>query len=77
VLDGRVHRVSFLAGSLLLIHGRKFEIVAADDRVLKYLDEREVALPKHCELSLREFFRDKSGVPLPKDYISAKENVQS
>ena len=48
-------------GSILLIHGRKFEIVGADDRVLAHMDdERSAPMPKHCELSLRNYFREKN-----------------
>ena len=47
-------------GSNLIVHGRKFEIVSADERVLKYINENEVPpLPKHTQASLRQYFLER------------------
>ncbi len=49
----------FYIGSVLHVHGRKFEIIGADERVLNYLREREIPLPTHCQLSLRQYFKER------------------
>ena len=48
----------WVSGSILLIHGRKFEIVGADRRVFNYLnnEQERIPLPVHCEVSLRQYF---------------------
>ena len=42
---------------MLHIHGRRFEIIAADERVLNYARERKIPLPTHTALSLRQYFK--------------------
>ena len=42
---------------MLHIHGRRFEITAADERVLNYARQRELPLPAHTALSLRQYFK--------------------
>ena len=44
-------------GSVLHIHGRRFEIISADERVLNYARERKIPLPTHTALSLRQYFK--------------------
>ncbi|TRY71606.1 hypothetical protein TCAL_14884 [Tigriopus californicus] len=50
----------FYIGSILIIHGRKFEIVGADDRVLKYLIDESARkpLPVRNTSTLRQYFQD-------------------
>ena len=50
----------FYLGSNLIVYGRKFEIMSADERVLKYINENEVPpLPKHTQASLRQYFLER------------------
>ena len=59
VLKCRVSRNRCLPcpGSVLHIHGRRFEIISADERVLNYVRERQIPLPTHTALSLRQYFK--------------------
>jgi hypothetical protein len=42
------------------VHGRRFEIIGCDERVLNYSREREIPLPMHCQVSLKQYFKDKN-----------------
>ena len=61
IFDGfSKYSIFFNPGSNLIVHGRKFEVVSADERVLKYINENEVPpLPKHTQASLRQYFLER------------------